>query len=662
MNKSLSRLVAIGALVVALAASGVLGGAIAASTGRHRLGYADRAEESDPPQVAVGIAMGAFRGLFVNWLWMRANDLKEEGRLNESNDLARAITRLQPRFPRVWAFHAWNLSYNISVTTQTPQERWQWVEKGINLLRREGVRANPNDLLIHKELAWIFLHKVAGYTDDANQYYKRVMAEEWTIVVGVPPRPPVENRTREAVSDLYCSAMLRPIDEAADTVSAAIAREPSVAGLVEAMRAAGLRPDGAESDVYEALRRYTLHTQLRLSPYRAEIERSFGEDNKAFAALLDDPANKAAWDTLIPTLRKRLLSDRYNMSAALMIRYTQKYGPIDWRHPAGHALYWAARGVERSLGRVTEENKQDFDFLNTDRVVVQSIQELWRSGELYFNFIDFAARNLRGYYQASPNPHFVWAYGEVAEEVARRGGVFESDARPLTAYRAGYENFLRDVVTFFFRRGEMERAAQWHQKFITLPEQTVHDPVARLLLASKTLEEFVQENLKDRFTSPHVAVNQFYAALDDSFAALIVGDEELYRAQFDFAINVHRFFLSNQLRDVVAAGGDAGRMEFLDRDFFYLAGTRFANFMGQLPLSEAELLYFYAPVDLRRYAYDPLVAALKETYDKNAKETPGARPFAEVFPEPPGMEAFRVAITQKERERTESGVEGLRQK
>ena len=33
-----------------------------------------------------------FRGVFVNWLWMRANELKEAGRYHESVELASAIT------------------------------------------------------------------------------------------------------------------------------------------------------------------------------------------------------------------------------------------------------------------------------------------------------------------------------------------------------------------------------------------------------------------------------------------------------------------------------------------------------------------------------------------------------------------------------------------
>ena len=62
-----------------------------------------------------------------------------------------------------------------------------------------------------------------------------------------------------------------------------------------------------------------------------------------------------------------LLRDKYNMEPQRMIRYTQKYGPIDWRHPAAHALYWSKRGVENALLRTTEQNQRDYDaFVATE--------------------------------------------------------------------------------------------------------------------------------------------------------------------------------------------------------------------------------------------------------------------------------------------------------
>ena len=85
--------------MLCLFTAGLLGPRINASAARHQLVYVDRAEENAPPQVALGIAMGALRGVFVNYLWIRANRLKEEGKFHEAMTLARAITTLQPRFP-----------------------------------------------------------------------------------------------------------------------------------------------------------------------------------------------------------------------------------------------------------------------------------------------------------------------------------------------------------------------------------------------------------------------------------------------------------------------------------------------------------------------------------------------------------------------------------
>ena len=178
--------------LIFFALAGATSIAVNASASRNKLVWTDSASDNDPPQVALGIAMGAFRGLFVNVLWIRANNLKEAGKYYEARDLSSAITKLQPRFPRVWVFHAWNMAYNISVTTQTKSERWNWVNQGLQLLRDEGIPANPNDLLLHRELAWIYLHKIQGYTDDANGYYKRMLAVEWTWVLGPPPAPSPE--------------------------------------------------------------------------------------------------------------------------------------------------------------------------------------------------------------------------------------------------------------------------------------------------------------------------------------------------------------------------------------------------------------------------------------------------------------------------------------
>ncbi|MHC4284291.1 MAG: hypothetical protein ACYSWZ_15160 [Planctomycetota bacterium] len=58
--------------------------------------------ENVPPSLAFAtVATGAFRGLLVDVLWIRADNLKEEGQFFDAKQLAEWITILQPRFASV---------------------------------------------------------------------------------------------------------------------------------------------------------------------------------------------------------------------------------------------------------------------------------------------------------------------------------------------------------------------------------------------------------------------------------------------------------------------------------------------------------------------------------------------------------------------------------
>lgn len=649
------QLVAVVAMVLCLTASAALSLELSASVGRHHLAYTDRAEDGDPPEVAIGIAMGAFRGLFVNMLWMRANTLKQAGRYYEAIELSDAITKLQPRFPAVWAFHAWNMSYNISVMTQTPEERWQWVNAGVRLLRDEGIPSNPSAMLLHKELAWIFLHKIQGYTDDANQYYKRALAAEWTSVLGDPPRPDQKDRSRELAIQKHVE-WLRPIAESPDTIEEVVAQQPLVGPLLERIAASV----GTDWDATEMLRRVALNAALEKSGQKTLIRRYMGERSQALADLLADTSMAPAWDAYLAFLRRRVLTDTYKMEPERMLRFTEKYGPIDWRNPAAHALYWSARGVENALTRATDETMKDYDFINTDRVVMQSLQELYRSGEMYFDYMDWEAGQTATYI-AVPNAHFIQPYHELVTsgELLDRNPFERTRKRPYRVIAAGYENFLKDAVRFLYRRGQIAEAEKWYRAAGTWEGANQNDP-NRPLLFSRPLDEFVQEELQERFKSPSVATSEIYGALDGAYTSgLLAGDGELFRAQFEYAKLFHRYFMEHQLRET-PTGDQYRRLEFLDRDFRIVAGQHFSNIIGVLSLDDAETAYDGAPEDLRRYAYDTIARRFKESID--ADQSAGGRAFDEIFPEPTGMAEFRVEYQRMLDERKSPAREGTQVK
>lgn len=625
------------ALVVLLASMGLCGAlapVITTSIGRNKLSFTDRAEEGQPPEIAMGIAMGAFRGVFVNYLWIRANTLKEEGKYHEAIQLSEAITKLQPRFPRVWVFHAWNMAYNISVTTQTATERWGWVNAGIKLLREKGIPANPNDMLLHKELAWIFIHKIQGYTDDANPYYKRQFAAEWTIVLGEPPRPDSTFRDRVAASDRYIE-WLRPIADAVP-IEELGAADPLVKELADVLRARV-----ADEFDYEFLRKYQVQVAIKKSLRKGAIEANQAKENPkrfALAELMEDAKYATAWPKLIASVRRDVLVNVYHMEPDRMIRYTDKYGPMDWRHAGSHCIYWSARGVEASLNRWTSQNRKDYDFINTDRLTIQAVQDLARSGELYFSYFDFASGK-DPLYLALPNPNFIETYGEILGELVKRSWA-DSEKRAYSFYSAGYENFLRDQIRFYWRRGQKEMANTLYERLRVYPGQNMNDP-SRAQELSKPLDSWIADEMVDQHKTTYVMAQEVVGALQGAFTSgLLAGNTEAFRNQFEYARIFHAYYMREQIRTNPLAV--QGRTESLPADFRELTSQVYYALLQILELDDSERVYSRSPDDLKQAAYDLIRERFKPELDELAKK--GGKPFEEAFPEPPGMEEYRALV------------------
>lgn len=151
---------------------------------------AEALPQNTPPQYAFAIqAFGAFRGILTNIAFIRAEELKRQGRYYDAMQLHRWICQLQPRFPSVWAYASWNMAWNISVTTHTPEERWNWVYNGVKLLRDEGLKYNPRAVGLYRQLAWIYNNKMSESTDEYHLDYKREWAWRMHLVLGHPADP-----------------------------------------------------------------------------------------------------------------------------------------------------------------------------------------------------------------------------------------------------------------------------------------------------------------------------------------------------------------------------------------------------------------------------------------------------------------------------------------
>ena len=154
------------------------------------------------------VALGGFRGLISNALWIRLNDLQLDEKYFEMVQLSDWITKMQPHFVAVWVHQAWNLSYNISVKFPDPNDRWFWVNRGIELLRDEALRYNPNETLIYRELAWHFQHKMGANLDNAHMTYKREWMRLMTEVLGSHGKPNWDGLLNPQTDDARARAKL----------------------------------------------------------------------------------------------------------------------------------------------------------------------------------------------------------------------------------------------------------------------------------------------------------------------------------------------------------------------------------------------------------------------------------------------------------------------
>ncbi len=141
--------------------------------------------ENAPPLVAfTTVALGGFRGILADILWLRVSYLQDSGNYLEVAQLSDWISKLEPRCTEIWSFHAWNMAYNISVMMPDYEDRWRWVNNGIELLRNKGLLYNAGAPKIYIELGWIFQSKIAANIDDANKLYKKKLYDEMTTLLG----------------------------------------------------------------------------------------------------------------------------------------------------------------------------------------------------------------------------------------------------------------------------------------------------------------------------------------------------------------------------------------------------------------------------------------------------------------------------------------------
>jgi hypothetical protein len=412
--------------------------------------------ENIPPSLAFAtIATGAFRGLVVDVLWMRADKLKEEKQFYDARQLAEWITILQPRFASVWEFHAWNMAYNISVTIPAthPEQRWRWVKNGYELLRDQAIaKYKLKNITLYRELGRIFQHKIGGVSDDANKYYKLQLALAMQPLLG-----PADNQ--------YFDALVE-----APTTWGEIAGDPNYSGLINALKSA----DNNFTEDKEFISNYL---SLREDPNRYD---------PAVGRVLEDPEYSQALGKLDIFAHAYQLRNIWKLDPNSMRELNKTYGPIDWndpnkhlpldwRHPDTHAIYWAVEGLRVNAREEARQIKMN--ETNTDRIVAHSLQNLFRYGKLFINDYVFQIassdpsqepqRMIKKEVFLSPDLRMFETYNQSALAILEKYNT-EEDKGTYESLQNGHRNMLINAVFSFYQAGHDRQAQKIYDQLRTL--------------------------------------------------------------------------------------------------------------------------------------------------------------------------------------------------
>lgn len=394
--------------------------------------------ENAPPVLAfTTVALGGFRGLISNMLWIRATELQDEDKFFEMQQLADWITKLEPHYVQVWLVQAWNMAYNISVKFKESEfgqypDRWRWVRAGIVLLRDEGLRYNPYEPLIYRELAWFFQHKMGANLDDAHNYYKM----KWYL----------------------------------------------------------------------------------------EMAEIFKEARPNFDELIHPQTEDAL-------RRLNLLTNDYKMDPVFLKTVNEQYGPLEWRLPEAHAIYWAARGLE--MAKLNERKIDPEELIKLRRVIYQSMQLAFQRGKA-IPLIGVKGIDL------GPNLDIIPKVNTAYEQA------MDEDEKNRDHIKIGHRNFLRDAVYFLFTHNRMRDAAQWYRELgQKYPDKTIVDGDTNSFPRNVTLDEYcvgrVQVDIAE--TDRNRIKQTLEGMLATSFQSLAVGEDDQAAGLLVLARRVREIYL-----------------------------------------------------------------------------------------------------------------------
>ena len=383
---------------------------------------------------------------------------------------------MESRDSKSIAYMAWNMVYNTSLTFDTPQERWVWVNKGIDLYL-EAVKNNSKAPDLYWQLGWVFQHKMGMNLDKSNRYYKQLWAIKMLkLLKDEADIEMLAEATRSqkilhaklarlgfkefnlllAVSnmdfkDLRDEILADPEFKLPATIARSIKEKKQQLEIVKFVKDTEQKRHDPETLFYLLKDVVDLKNIIASTPEKWDFDqfekrfRELGKLPRAIEeALPQEPAAKNDVVNIIDSfMRDKWAWQVYHLDVRRMAKINAEYGNFDWRVAETHAIYWAKLGLEK-----------DPKHVQCLRMLHQALQDVVDRGKLL-------------YFKNEKYLSIDWTYnvdlvGKVDEILAAK--IESLDESRRSTFETGYNNFLIDAVVAMYVYNRKKEAAAYYQK------------------------------------------------------------------------------------------------------------------------------------------------------------------------------------------------------
>jgi hypothetical protein len=175
------------------------------------------------------------------------------------------------------------------------------------------------------------------------------------------------------------------------------------------------------------------------------------------------------------------------MDPQFMKEVDERYGPLEWRLPEAHAIYWAAKGLDEAERHPGKVNKDD--LIQLRRVIYQTMLLAFQRGRLEVNPIEKA-------FDFGPNLDIIPNANKAYE------GQMLADPEERNKMETGHRNFLRQAIYSLYVYNRINgpgtnNAAAWFKYLAEkYPNKTIIDGDTNSYPRNVTLDEYALSNLQ----------------------------------------------------------------------------------------------------------------------------------------------------------------------